>query len=225
MILTPQEAQEKTRAFFDPEKLRSWVTESVKSAFEKKLNSLETDQYKLVVKNMNFDDPNKKFSFKEQKQAILEKRDLVLPLRAEFQLVDKKTDEVIDKKKTLVANVPYVTERNTVILNGSEYLPINQQRLKAGIFTRVKETGEAEAHVNVIPGTGMGGRVVFHPDKGIFVYVVQSTQIKLYGLLRDLGVPEADMERAWGKELLLRNKQAYEGNELDKLYAKIFERR
>jgi hypothetical protein len=33
------------------------------------------------------------------------------------------------------------------------------------------------------------------------------------------------MERAWGKELLLRNKQAYEGNELDKLYAKIFERR
>jgi hypothetical protein len=78
-----------------------------------------------------------------------------------------------------------------------------------------------EAHVNVTPGTGMGGKVIFYPDRALFVYQVGSTQIKLYGLLRDLGISDSRMETAWGKEILAKNKEHYTGGELDKFYAKV----
>lgn len=48
--------------------------------------------------------------------------------------------------------------------------------------------------------------MLFLPDKELFVYVVQNTQIKLYGLLHQLGVSDAEMESYWGKEVLSKNK-------------------
>lgn len=211
-----------TRKFFDPDKLREWVKADAKEAFQKKLNKLETPDYKLHVKDVDFHDGDKRFSFKEQKDAILERRDLALPLRGTFQLEHKPTGKIIAEKKTIIAQVPYITERNTAILNGSEYIIINQQRLKPGVYTRIKETGEAEAHVNVKPGTGLGGKIIFHPEKALFIYVVGTTQIKLYGLLHDLGVSDESMKEAWGNEIFLKNKMQYGGDEVDKFYNKVF---
>ncbi len=219
-ILNSTELQRQTRSFFDPEKTRNWVFENAKNAFEKKLNTLETDKFKLVVKNLSI--PDKKFSLKEQKQALLEKRDLSLPLKGEIQLIDKETGELKQKKKLLLANIPYITERNTTIVNGSEYITINQQRLKPGVYTRIKESGEAEGHVNVLPGSGMGGKLIFYPDTALFVYYVGTTQIKLYGLLKDLGVSDGEIRAAWGTEIFNKNKAAYDGNEVDKFYSKVF---
>jgi DNA-directed RNA polymerase beta subunit len=137
-------------------------------------------------------------------------------------MIDKNTGKIVDEKTTTIATIPWVTERNTCILNGSEYVTTGQQRLKPGIYSRIKESGEAEAHVNVAPGSGFGGKVIFYPDRALFVYQVGTTQIKLYGLLHDLGVPDSDMEKAWGKEIFLKNKMSYKGNEIDKFYTKVF---
>lgn len=209
-----------TRAFFEPLTLREWVKDYAKDAFEKKLNKLETDKYKLKVSDLGYD--GKEFSLDDQKHAILDRRDVTVPLRGTFQLVDKETGEVVDKKKTIIAHIPYITERNTIIINGSEYIPVSQQRLKAGVYTRLKESGEAEAHVNVLPGTGMGGRIIFHPEKELFMYDVQGTKVPLYGILKDMGTPDHEIENAWGTEIYLKNKARYEGNEIDKLHHKIF---
>lgn len=211
-----------TRQFFDPIKLNHWVRENAKEAFEKKLNQIESADYKLKVSDIHYADPHKDFTPEEQKKAILEKRDLMHPLKGTFQLIDKKTGNVIDEKKTIIAQVPHITQRNTSILNGSEYITIHQQRLKPGIYTRIKETGEAEAHVNVKPGTGLGGKIVFHPEKAIFVYEVGTTQIKLYGLLHELGVSDEEMRNAWGNEIFLKNKAAFGGDEIDKFHNRIF---
>ena len=151
----------------------------------------------------------------------MEKRDISFPLRGTFEMIDKKTGRVLDKKTTTIAQIPWLTERNTTILNGSEYVVSGQQRLKPGVYTRIKESGEAEAHVNVVPGSGVGGKVIFYPDRALFVYQVGTTQIKLYGLLKDLGVSDGDMEKAWGKEILLKNKQLSTGSELEKFYTKV----
>lgn len=210
-----------TRRFYDPTKLRTWVKENAKEAFTRKLNSLESNDFMLKVKDVDYHDPLHEFSLIEQKNAILEKRDLSLPLKGTFELYDKKTGDKIAEKKTIIAQIPYITPRNTTILNGSEYVTINQQRLKPGVYTRIKETGEAEAHVNVKPGTGLSGKVVFHPEKALFVYELGTTQIKLYGLLKSLGMSDAEMEQAWGKEIFQKNKLAYGGDELDKFHARI----
>lgn len=214
-----------TRKFFDPVKLRDWVKENAKEAFQTSLNKLETDKFRLRVKDVHFDPAKEHFSLKEQKQAILHKEDVTTPLKGTFELVDKASGKVVDQKKTTIASIPFITERNTAILNGSEYIVVNQQRLKPGVYSRVRESGESEGHVNVAPGTGLSGKLLFEPDKALFVYILGTTRIKLYGLLHDLGVSDSEMEKAWGKEILLRNKMQHEGNEIEKFYHKIFERR
>lgn len=210
------------RGWFDPTKTRQWVFENAVAAYKEALNRLESNDFKLRVTDVHVEQPEHPYTFKEQKEAVLNKRDLTVPLKATIQMINKKTDQVVDEKKTTIAQIPYVTERNTAILNGSEYITSAQQRLKPGVYTRIKESGEAEAHVNVLPGTGVGGKIIFYPDRALFVYQVGTTQIKLYGMLKELGVTDAQMEEAWGKEILLKNKQLSDGNEIEKLYSKIF---
>ena len=209
------------RGFFDPEKTREWIHTKAVSAFQKKLNKIESPTYRLKVTDLSLTMPEHAPTYKEQNRAIMEKRDITNPLRGTFQMIDKKTGKVVDTKTTTIAHIPWLTDRNTTILNGSEYIVAAQQRLKPGVYTRIKESGEIEAHVNVVPGTGVGGKVIFYPDRALFVYLVGATQIKLYGLLHDLGVHDSEMEKVWGKEILLKNKEQYTGNELDKFYAKV----
>jgi DNA-directed RNA polymerase beta subunit len=209
------------RGLFDPEKTREWIHTKALNAFQKKLNKLESPAYRLKVTNLSYNLPEHPPTYAEQNKALMEKRDISNPLRGTFEMIDKKTGKVIDKKTTTIAHIPWLTDRNTSILNGSEYVVSAQQRLKPGVYTRVKESGEIEAHVNVVPGTGVGGKVIFYPDRALFVYQVGTTQIKLYGLLHDMGVSDADMEKSWGKEILLKNKENYSGGELDKFYKKV----
>jgi DNA-directed RNA polymerase beta subunit len=211
----------KTRKFFDPVTLQTWVKENAKNSFADRLNKIESPDFKLKVENIDFAKDEKDYSLEDQKKAILEKRDLAIPLKGTFSLIDKKTDKVVDTKTCLIAQVPYITPRNTTIINGAEYITINQQRLKPGVYTRIKESGEAEAHVNVTPGTGLSGKIIFHPETTIFVYELGTTQIKLYGLLRGLGVSDMEMETAWGKEIFNKNRAAFKGDELDKFHARI----
>jgi hypothetical protein len=52
--------------------------------------------------------------------------------------------------------------------------------------------------------------------------MLQSTQIKLYGILKALGVPDSDMLRSWGDDIFNANRQVYTGDEIDKLYSKLY---
>lgn len=215
-----QKLPEGTRKFFDPLKTFAWVKENAVKGFQSRLNKIESPDFKLEVGSLSLDD-DKTFSIEDQKKAILEKRDLSVPLKGTFSLVDKKTGKVVDTKTTIIAQIPFITPRNTLIVNGAEYITINQQRLKPGVYTRIKETGEAEAHVNVKPGTGLSGKIIFQPEKALFIYELGTVQIKLYGLLKGLGMTDAEMESAWGKEIFLKNKLAFKGDELSKFHARI----
>jgi len=209
------------RGFFDPDKTREWINTKAVAAFQKKLNKIESPTYRLKVTDVSLTIPEHPPTYAQQNKAIMEKSDITNPLRGTFQMIDKKTGKVVDTKTTTIAHIPWLTDRNTTILNGSEYIVSAQQRLKPGVYTRIKESGEIEAHVNVVPGTGTGGKVIFYPDRALFVYLVGATQIKLYGLLHDLGVHDSEMEKVWGKEILLKNKENYDGKELDKFYSKV----
>ena len=208
------------RSFFDPSKLNEWIKENVVSSLNTSLNKIESNNFKLQVKDVKMDD--KKFSIKQQKEAILRKEDLTIPVKGTVELIDKRNDKVVESKKATLANVPFITQRNTAIYRGSEYIGINQSRLKPGIYTRVRESGEAEGHINVKPGTGFGGKLIFDPEKATFLYMVGSTSIHLYSLLHDFGVPDSAFEQAWGKDILLKNKSGYKSETIDKLYDKLF---
>ena len=213
---------EGARSFYDPHKTMEWMKETAISALSDKLNKIETNDYKLKVSGVKLKDAKKRFTLAEQKNAILEKRDLTLPIVGTVELIDKRSGNVVDKKDTTLAHLPYLTERNTTVYNGSEYVTTSQQRLKPGVYTRMKETGEVEAHVNPRTGTGMMAKLIFDPHKATFVYQLGTTGIKIYGLLKDLGVSDDEMRKAWGEEIFLKNKATYDGKEVDKAFEKVF---
>lgn len=205
-----------TRAFFDPEKLRHMLFDTAVESFGKKINAIETQDYKLNVKNLKMDVP--KVTSSMQKKLVLEKKDLTAPLKGTVELIHKASGKVLESKNTTLAHIPYVTNHNTVIYNGSEYEAVNQQRLLPGIYSRIRQDGIPEAHINPEARTGQAARILFLPEKQLFVLMVRNSQVRLYGILKDMGVSDNVMKDAWGEQILNSNRMQYKGDEIDKLY-------
>ena len=206
-----------TRAFYDPKGLRQTIFDVAVNSFNKKLNQIETGDFKLQAKNLKIETP--KINIADKKKAVLEKKDLTVPLKGLIELVHKPSGKVIDSKTTTIAQIPYVTNHNTVIYNGSEYESVNQQRLLPGIYSRVRQDGIPEAHINPATRTGKAGRILFLPDRQLFILMIKNSQIRLYGILKDLGVQENLIKDAWGDKIYNANKVLYKGDEIDKLYS------
>lgn len=205
-----------TRSFFDPQGLRNMLFNTAVDAFGKKINTIETQDFKLQAKNLKIEVP--KITTSAQKKAVLEKKDLTVPLKGTIDLIHKPSGKIVESKSTTIAHIPYVTNHNTVIYNGSEYESVNQQRLLPGVYSRLRQDGIPEAHINPAPRTGQAGRILFLPEKQLFVLMVKNSQIKLYGLLRDFGIPESSIRQAWGEKIYNVNRMTYTGDEVDKLY-------
>lgn len=217
------EPPKNTRAFFDPIGLRKMIFDTAIDSFNKKLNTIETADYKLSAKNLKIEDPKIKVS--DKKKAVLEKKDLTVPLKGTIELIHKASGKVLESKNTTIAQIPYVTNHNTVIYNGSEYESVNQQRLLPGIYSRIRQDGIPEAHINPEARTGQSARILFLPEKQLFVLMIKNSQIRLYGILRDLGVSDNVMKEAWGEQILNVNRTLYTGDEIDKLYGILVERK
>ena len=210
------EPPKNTRALFDPIRLRHMLFDTAVDAFRGKLNAIETQDYKLVAKNIKVE--HSPISTTAQKKAVLEKKDLTVPLKGTIDLIHKSSGKVIESKTTTLAHIPYVTNHNTVIYNGSEYESVNQQRLLPGIYSRIRQDGIPEAHINPEARTGQSARILFLPDKQLFILMVKNSQIKLYGILKDLGIGESAIKAAWGDKIYNANRMFYTGDETDKLY-------
>ena len=205
-----------TRNLYDPFNLRKMLFSTAVDAFGKKINAIETQDYKLNAKNLTMGDH--KITTSEQKKAVLEKKDLTVPLKGTIDLIHKPSGKVVESKSTTIAHIPYVTNHNTVIYNGSEYENVNQQRLLPGIYSRIRQDGIPEAHINPEARTGQSARIMFLPDKQIFIIMIKNSQVKLYGVLKDLGVSDGAMKSAWGDKIYNANRMLYNGDEIDKLY-------
>lgn len=145
------------------------------------------------------------YSSNDQKAAILHGRSLLEPVVGTLTLRDKVTGAVVDTKKNhILAHLPYFTERHTMIVGGNEYELPNQLRLKSGVFTRERDNGEFEASFNLSKGENF--RLAMEPESGKLHAEFGSSKIPLYPLLKALGVPDTDMKRHWGAELLSANK-------------------
>lgn len=207
-----------TRAFFDPVNLRHTVFQTAVDAFHKKLNAIETSDFKLHARDLKVD-PFHHITTSQQKKAVLEKKDLTVPLKGTIDLIHKASGKVVESKHTTIAHIPFVTSHNTVIYNGSEYENVNQQRLLPGIYSRIRQDGIPEAHINPEARTGQSARILFLPDKQLFILMVKNSQVKLYGILKDLGIQDSAMKTAWGEKIFNANRIGYTGSEIDKLYS------
>ena len=167
---------------------------------------VENDRYQLKLDNFQIlGEPN--LTPIDELKAILFKMTPSLRLRAKVQLIDKKTGNVVDKKVTTLAKIPRLSGFRTVIVNGTEYAIVNQLRLRPGVYLRRRESGESEAHINVLPHEGPSFRIVLDPEEGIFHLKVSTTTIPLYSFLNFLGVSDDEIRSVLGPRLYAANKR------------------
>lgn len=198
---------------------RNLIFEDSKTALEKQFPKVYNG-VKMELVDTQYTDPEN-YTISEQKQALHNDKYLMRRLRGTIRLKDANTGELLDEKKTTLMRVPYLTERGTFIRSGNEWATISQQRLLPGAYTRRQANGELETQFNVRPGTGNAFRVNFNPETAIYKFNIAGSNLHLYSLLHDLGVPDKRLKESWGDSVFETNAQDYDTRVFEKAYNKI----
>lgn len=214
-----QPPQPTTRAFGDVPALRDNIfNEALRSASS--IEPIQNDLYTLQLQNVGYAGPER-FSRKDQKKAVLTRGSLARKLTGTWTLIDNKTQTPVASRQATIANVPYLTDSGTFVNKGVEYTLAHQLRLRPGVFTREKENGELESHVNTLPGKGRSHRYYMDPKTGEFQIQIGQAKIPLMPLLKTLGVQDKQIREAWGNEITAVNMQKGDAGTLDKLYNRL----
>ena len=191
------------REFGDTDATRKNIYDDVLAAANS-IQPISNDRHTLRLSNVEYIDPDTT-SKKRQKEAILTGTSIGRRLRGNWDLIDNATQQVIDSKRAVIATIPHLTERGTFINNGTEYTLKNQQRLLPGVYTRIRDNGEIEAHANIMPGKGVSHRYFLDPEKGVFKIRVGQGTVSLTPLLKLMGATPEQLKEAWGKDLFASN--------------------
>lgn len=211
--------QPQQRAFGDINALRMNIFDRALSGASA-IEPIKNDLYTLQLQNVAYTGPER-FTKADQKKAILTGNSLHRRLTGTWSLLDNATGQPVAQRQATIAHVPYLTDSGTFVNRGVEYTLAHQMRLKPGVYTREKDNGELEAHVNVLPGKGRMHRYFLDPKTGVFKIQVGQAQIPLLPLLKALGSNEQDIRKAWGNDLTAANMEKGDAGTLEKLYQRL----
>jgi DNA-directed RNA polymerase beta subunit len=212
------------RGFDDPVSLREEIFGRVLNAYQNRF-PMENDKVRIEARNIKYD-LKKPFSMADEKKAILSGGKLSVPLVGNITLTDVKSGETLDEFNGVLARVPWMTHRGTFINGGSEYsLAAGQQRLKPGIYARRKDNGELESHVNTVAGTGAGMRIFMEPETGVYRVMIGKSRIKMYPVLKGMGIQDDEIMKYWGPEILDINREQDDTKSFSKFYDKLMGRK
>lgn len=205
------------RALDDPRSLRTRVYANVLKAAQS-LPDTANQRHTLRLRDVQYVDPED-VSIAKQKEAILTGHTLGRRIKGTWELIDNATGNVLDRRAQTVARVPLITNRGTIIHNGNEYTVANQLRLRPGIYTRIKDNGLTESHVNLLRGASH--RYFLDPAKGTFHAQIGQAKLPLMPLLRLLGAKDKDLQEAWGADIWSTNAQMDDPSVLNKYFARL----
>ena len=211
------------RDWEDSDNLRTSIFDGVKEEFQNTFPK-QFGGVTLHLSDLDYAD-KPKFALKEQKAAILGNKALNRRLRGKLTLMDDATGKVIEEEVKTLMKVPYLTERGTFVHNGNEYSVINQSRLRSGIYTRKKSSGDLEAHVNAERGKGQSFHVRLEPRTGLFKLDIGQAQLHLYSILNHIGVDDEALKASWGEELFEKNKAKYDARVFQKAYDRLLKKK
>lgn len=163
-------------------------------------------------------------SMADHKNAMLTGGSLTRRLRGTLRLTDDATGQVLDERTQTLMRVPIMTDRGVFVDNGSNYAVASQHRLRPGIYTRRKQNGGLESQFNVRVGTGTGFKVTLDPESAVYYLEKKGSRLRLYSLLKDMGVSDEALAGSWGDQILAANRDKYDPRVLDKA-VKLFARK
>jgi len=208
--------QLKLRAFDDTDALREAVFSSVFDTASN-LPPAQNNRYTLSISDVSWGD-SPEYNAHDIHQARLQQKSLTRKLHGVWTLSDTQTGKPIQRSKKLLAHVPYVLPNGGIMDNGTMYYIKSQQRLKNGIYTRMKENGEFISNVNAASHEGPTHAYQFDPKTGKFSMEISKNHIPLYTFLNAMGATDEELEAAWGKRVLDINKAQAKDMNMKKLY-------
>lgn len=204
----------------DTDGVRDDIEQGILKAMQNYVHGYEYGGTRLELSDLAYAD-RPRYTLAEQREALLKDATLARRLRGTVSLVDVETNKPLEVRKNVtLARVPYLTQRGTMIHNGSEYAPVSQSRLLPGAYTRKRNNGELETHFNTRPGTGSAMRVSLDPATGQYRLRVGTSNVHAYSVFRDLGVSDEELTKRWGPEVLEANRVGYDARAIDRVYLK-----
>lgn len=205
----------------DPRKIREAIHNQVLQAVRSKfpvVGRLYTA--KLLDLRVKFD----VLSHSAQRELLTSKRNASDGVYADIEIINNETGQpVVTLKNKLILNIPYYTNRYTLMLDGNEYLVVNQMRTKSGVYTRKRGNDELESSFNLAKGANF--KLIMQPETGIFKVSILGSTLLASALLKILGASPADMAHYIGQQLAEKNLANLTTNQLDRarntLYQKL----
>lgn len=143
-------------------------------------------------------------------------------IKANVVIKDKDGNVLSRRKNHTLLHLPRLTNNGTFVVGGNEYAVKHQLRTKPGVYTRVRGNEELEASFNLAKGANF--RVSMSPEKGSLHLEYGTSKIPAYPILKAMGVQDSDLAKAWGADLVDRNKNMFKNSgpsAIHKLYTKL----
>lgn len=156
----------------------------------------------LSLERLEVQDDKSPFDLRAQHKAKVSGETWGVPVYAHLVLTDKATGKEV-KARTRIAELPKMTRRYSQILEGNEYQVDNQWQLKPGAYVRRRVTGQIETQFQ---SAKHSFDVTFDDETKEFRIDYRKAKLPLYPILKTLGVDDATLEKAWGKQILEANK-------------------
>lgn len=207
----------------DPQTIRDSISRNVITAINNKF-PIRTNRYEVSVSNVSIE--HKPLSQNQQKLIIMAKGNSSDAVYGDLVITDVKTGKkLISLKKHRIMNLPYFSNRMTFIIDGNEYIIVNQLRTKSGVYTRKRGNDELESSFNLKKGANF--KLIMDPESGKFKISVLNSTVPMYGLLKILGTDSSKIQAALGKDLFDINSsvsQAQIDRTITVLYDKLVKR-
>ena len=161
---------------------------------------IESKTKTLELTGLEFNDP-KKSDLQTIKGLKLNDQTYGTNLYANFVLKNK-NGKKISARKIKLATIPAKTPNKSFLVNGTEYVPLMQNRLKKGAYSRIKANGEIETFHNV---QGTAFSTEFNPVNKKLSLKFRQAHFPIYPLLKTLGIKDSEIKALIPEEVFNKN--------------------
>ena len=204
-ILTPAPAQPPQPAsltpLWDPKSIRSRVETRVLQALQN-IQPYKFGKHTIRLRDVSIVDDDSISHPENQTKAVLLGETIAKRVRGTWEILDENGNVISQTTKT-IAKIPYFTNLNSFIFNGTSYSITNQFRLRPGVYVTYDDSG-TYAHFNPAPKTGTVFKIRLQPEKERFVIEHQQSITPVYPLLKALGISDDEIKKELGEKIHAR---------------------
>ena len=175
---------------------------SIRQAIHEKVLEAVRKKFPIAGKNFTARLVNATVKFSElshgkQSELLLTRHNATDGVYADIEVVENSSGRTVGRlANKRICNIPYYTNRYTLMLDGNEYAVVSQMRTKSGVYTRKRGNDEIESSFNL---------AIMDPDTGIFKIDILNATLLAVAVLKILGAGSQDILNALGRELTEKN--------------------